>query len=59
MISQIGFVILHLLLYLLAKAVPKAGVLRNKVSSYLYWNGSIRFFMEGYMDFALFSLVNM
>ena len=29
-----------------------------KVSHYLYFNGSIRFFMEGYMDFVLFALLN-
>ena len=29
-----------------------------KVSQYLYFNGTMRFFMEGYMDFVLFALVN-
>ena len=29
-----------------------------KVSHYLYFNGTMRFFMEGYMDFVLFALVN-
>ena len=29
-----------------------------KVSRYLYFNGNIRFLMEGYMDFVLFALVN-
>ena len=56
--SQFGFVALHFLLYLLAKAIPKTDRLREKVSSYLYWNGTIRFVMEGYMDIVLFSMLN-
>ena len=47
-----------MLLYLVAAAIPKTGVLRNKVSAYLYWNGSIRFMMESYMDIVLFSFMN-
>ena len=58
MIGQIGFVVLHFLLLLLTEAIPKVGVLKNKVYRYLYWNGSIRFMMEGYMDIVLFSLLN-
>ena len=57
-VGQIILVFLHVLLYLVAKAVPKAGGVKNKVSAYLYWNGSIRFMMEGYMDLMLFSLMN-
>ena len=43
----------------MTKAVPKIGSLKDKVSAYLYWNGSIRFMMEGYMDIVLFSLMNL
>ena len=50
---------LHLLLALLAKVVSRTQRIRDKVSSYLYWNGSIRFMMEGYMDFCLFTLINL
>ena len=57
-LGQVIIVFLHILLFLVALAVPKAGVVKNKVSAYLYWNGSIRFMMEGYMDFVLFSLMN-
>ena len=56
--GQISLVFVHMLLYLVAAAIPKAGGLRNKVSAYLYWNGSIRFMMESYMDIVLFSLMN-
>ena len=58
-VGQISLVFVHMLLYLLAKAIPKTSVLKNKVSTYLYWNGSIRFMMESYMDILLFSLMNL
>ena len=58
-VGQTSLVFVHMLLYLLAKAIPKTGVLKNKVSAYLYWNGSIRFMMESYMDIVLFSLMNL
>ena len=28
------------------------------MSQYLFWNGSIRFFMEGYLDFILFAMLH-
>jgi len=31
---------------------------RGKLESHLFWNGSIRLFMEAYLDFALFSMLN-
>lgn len=58
LVGQISLVAVHVLLYLLAKAVQKAGTLRNKVARYLYWNGSIRFMVESYLDIVLFSLLN-
>ena len=57
-VGQTSLVFVHMLLCLVAAAIPKAGVIRNKVSAYLYWNGSIRFMMESYMDVVLFSLMN-
>ena len=57
-VGQTSLVFVHMLLYLVAAAIPKTGVLRNKVSAYLYWNGSIRFMMESYMDIVLFSFMN-
>ena len=56
--GQLTLAFVHVLLYLLAKAIPKTSLLKNKVAAYLYWNGSIRFMMEGYIDFVLFSLMN-
>ena len=51
--------IIHIPLIYLAKALPKANKVQRKVSLYLYWNGTIRFFMEGYMDFAFYALMNL
>ena len=44
---------------MITKALPKVNPVRQKVSRYLYWNGTIRFFMEGYMDFAFYALMNL
>ena len=44
---------------MITKALPKVNPVRRKVSLYLYWNGTIRFFMEGYMDFAFYALMNL
>jgi len=46
------------LLNLLGKACPKVKPISNRVHSYMFWSGSMRFFMEGYLDFCLFSLLN-
>ena len=50
--------VVHLLLFVLAKIIIKVSKVKSKVARYLYWNGSIRFFMEGYFDFLLFALIN-
>ena len=57
-IGLICLFFVHGLVYLLAKAVPKVDRLTNKLSSFLHWNGSIRFILEGYMDIVLFSFLN-
>ena len=50
--------LVHVLLFVLAKVIIKVSKVKSKVARYLYWNGSIRFFMEGYFDFLLFALIN-
>ena len=50
--------VVHLLLFILAKIIIKISKVKSKVARYLYWNGSIRFFMEGYFDFLLFAMIN-
>ena len=57
-VGMICLTFLWLLLLLLAKIAPKTSFLSNKVRRFLIWNGSIRFFMEGYLDFALMALIN-
>mmetsp|Transcript_46376 Transcript_46376/g.61427 ORF Transcript_46376/g.61427 Transcript_46376/m.61427 type:complete len:133 (+) Transcript_46376:1068-1466(+) len=32
--------------------------LHGKLRNHMFWNGTIRMFMEAYLDFALFSLLN-
>ena len=59
MVGQVALAIIHIPLILMAKAFNKIDKVRNKVSLYLYWNGTIRFFMEGYMDFAFYALMNL
>lgn len=58
MIGLVALVFAHLLLYLLAKALPKTGAIENKVSKYLYWSLQIRFMIEVYMDVVLCALMN-
>ena len=58
MLVHIALVIPHCILFLVAKMVSKANRLKSKVANYVYWNGSIRFFMEGYFDFVMFALIN-
>lgn len=59
LLGQIQLMLVHLLLICLAKAIPKTTRVRDKVSTYLYWNGSIRFMMEAYIDLCLFTLTNL
>ena len=58
LLGTLALCFVHLLLIGLAKLCPKTSFLSDKVRYYLYWNGSIRFFMEGYLDFALLALLN-
>ena len=46
------------MIYALSKYQNKVRWLESKIARYLYWNGSIRFFMEAYLDFVMFSLLN-
>lgn len=55
-LGYIDLFTLHFLLYLISRCIRKVDRARDKVARYLYWNGSIRMMMEGYMDFVLFSL---
>lgn len=48
-----------LILHYLGKKCRKLQGVSNKASRYLFFNGTIRFLMEGYLDICLFSLINM
>ena len=56
--AQIVLVTLHVLVWLCNKYCDNFNWLESKIARYLYWNGSIRFFMEAYLDFVMFSLLN-
>ncbi len=52
------FIPLVLLLKTCTKLCPKARCVADKAEEYVFWNGSMRFFMEGYLDFCMLSLLN-
>ena len=52
-------IIIHLVLVLFALVFKKMKVITNKVSYYLYFTGTIRLLIEGYLDFMMFALINL
>ena len=48
-----------LLLHCCGKKCRKVKSVSDKANRYLFWGGSIRFFMEGYLDFCTFAFINM
>ena len=51
-------ILVLIFVYLMARCCACAARLHTRVQYYLFWNGSIRLFMEAYMEFALFALMN-
>ncbi len=51
--------LLMVLLVLCAKKSQKIKKVKDKASSYLFWNGTIRFLLENYLDFCMFSFINL
>ena len=58
MLVHVALVVPHFILFIVARMISKVNRLKSKVANYVYWNGSIRFFMESYFDFVMFSLIN-
>jgi len=56
---HLSAIFLLLVLYLLARCCPRANRWREKVQYYLFWNGSIRLFMEAYMDLKISLIMGM
>ena len=50
---------LMILLILCAKKSQKIKKVKDKASSYLFWNGTIRFLLANYLDFCMFSFINL
>ena len=56
---QISLMIPWLLLQLLGKCSKMASHWGKRLSSLLFWNGTIRLFAEAYIEFCLFSMLNL
>ena len=56
--GQFLLAIFHAILIVLSMLVPKTSKLKTKLGYYVYWNGTIRIFMEGYIDLTLFAMLN-
>ena len=59
LLGYFALAVLHLLLSLVAKKIPKLHRTSSKIDIFLYWNGFIRFCMEVYLDFAICALLNL
>lgn len=58
LVFHVIFIPIGLILHCMAKKCRKMGPLSKKVSNYFFFNGSIRFLMEGYLDLCLFAMIN-
>ena len=59
LLAQALLVIIHAVLALFALVFKKMKVITNKVSYYLYFTGTMRLLIEGYLDFMMFALINL
>ena len=48
-----------LVLYCLIRLCPKVEKITNKLKNFLFWGGTSRFFIESYIQIALFTLLNL
>ena len=58
LVGHMTLLLPHLLLFLLAKKFKRIESWRDKLSHYLYFNGTLRIFMESYLDLLLCALLN-
>ena len=56
--GQVSLFFVFILVWILAKCCKRIRNTKEKLRYYLFWNGTIRIFMEGYLDFTLMSLLN-
>ena len=60
LIGIVGLYILYVLLvWPTSKLCPKVAKITKKLKEFLFWNGTMRFFIESYMDIALFTMLNL
>ena len=57
-IGQFILVMIHILLFLFSLVFIKIERVSSKLSYYLYFTGTIRLLMEGYIEIIMLSLVN-
>ena len=53
-----SLILILLMLKLVHSMIPKMKARVTKLQNTIFWNGMIRLFMEAYLDFVLFSLLN-
>ena len=53
-----SFFPLLILLPIITRCIPKLGSKIAPLKDYLFWNGTIRMFMEAYLEFCIFSMMN-
>ena len=53
-----AFIPILILLPILSRCIPKIKPKIAPMQNYLFWNGTIRLFMEAYLEFCLFALLN-
>ena len=56
--AHISLIVVLVVTYLIGRCSKRFHNLNKKLKYYLFWNGSIRLFMEAYIDFSLFSMLN-
>ena len=60
MVGIAGLYIFYVLLvWPASKLCPKVAKITKKLRGFLFWNGTMRFFIESYMDIALFTMLNL
>ena len=59
LVGHLSFFMIHIILFVLSKCSKTVDKARQRLSSYLYFSGSIRLVMEGLLDLVLFSLINL
>ena len=55
---QTSLIVVLFLFYVIGKLYARANTVFKKIYEYLFWNGTIRYYMEAYLDLCLFAMLN-